>query len=108
MTDALIRCGTCGEALLIEMIEWTPPRFDIRTFRTSRLDDDVIAKFLHNRSRGSCDINRAGAEWHAVQAQAYLTDAVLTLDVRQSRVVGSRQLGADVDIPMGHWRERLR
>jgi hypothetical protein len=108
MTDAIIRCRSCGEALLIEMLDWQPPRFDIRTFRTSRINEDVIAQFLHNRDRGSCDVNRAGAEWQAVRAQAQLSDFELTLDVRQSHVVGARHLGADAEIPMGHWRERLR
>jgi len=108
VTDAIVRCRTCGQAYLIEMLDWSGDLFERRRFRTSHLDDDVVEKFMHNRRRGSCDINRVGAEWFAVQSQAQLTDLELTLDVRRAVVLEVRRLPAETDIPMAHWRERLR
>jgi len=106
-TDAIVRCRTCGQPYLIEMLEWSGAHFERRTFRTSLLDDAVVARYAHNRSRSSCDLKRAAAEWYAVQTQARLTNLEITLDVDASTLVGARLLPPDCDIPMAHWRERL-
>lgn len=106
-TDAVVRCRTCGQAYLIEMLDWEGAKFERRRFRTSLLDDAVVARYAHNRSRTSCDLTRASAEWYTVQTQARLTDLELTLDVGAATVVGSRQVPEGTDIPMAHWRERL-
>ena len=108
ITDAIIRCNTCRQGYLIEMLDWSGPQLRQRTYRTSLLDDDVVERYMHNRTRGSCDVNRASAEWFAVQAQARLTDLELTLDVQNARLVGARRLPSGTDIPMAHWRTRLR
>jgi hypothetical protein len=107
ITDAVIRCHTCRQAYLIEMLEWSGPQLGRRTYRTSLLDDDAIEGYVHNRNRGSCDVNRAGAEWFAVQAQARLTDLELTLDTRNALLLASHQMASVTDIPMAHWRARL-
>lgn len=106
-TDAIVRCRTCKQAYLIEMLDWWGARFQRRTFRTSLLADDVVALFARDRQRGSCDVKRASAEWHAVQTQAKLTALRITLDLDTSQQIESRVLPNDADIPMGHWRERL-
>ena len=106
-TDAIVRCCTCGQAYLIEMLDWAGTHFERRTFRTSLLDDAVVARYAHNRSRSSCDLKRAAAEWYAVQTQARLTNLEITLDVDASTLIGVRLLPHDSDIPMAHWRERL-
>ena len=106
-TDAIVRCRSCGQAYLIEMLDWWGARFQRRTFRTSLLANDVVAQYAHNRQRGSCDVKRASAEWHAVQTQAKLTPLRITLDLDTSQQIESRVLPSDADIPMGHWRERL-
>jgi hypothetical protein len=108
ITDAIVRCRTCRQAYLIELLDWSGPHFERRIYRTSLLDDDVIERFTHNRNSGSCDVNRAGAEWHAVQAQARLTDLELSLDTRRALLLAARRLPPDSDIPMAHWRARLR
>ena len=108
MTDAIIRCRVCHQAYLIEMLAWSGPHQVQRTYRTSLLDDDVIERYQRDRSRGSCDVNRAGAEWQAVQNESRLTDLELTLDTRTATVLSGRRLGPAADIPMAHWRQRLR
>lgn len=108
ITDAVVRCRQCQQPYLLELIAWSGPQLTHRTYRTSLLDDDVVDDYVHNRSRGSCDVNRAGAEWSAVMAQARLTDLELTLDVRSATVLAARRLPRDADIPMAHWRARLR
>ena len=107
ITDAIVRCTDCGQAFLIELIDWSGEIRERRRYRTSRIDDAVIERFKHNRGRGSCDVNRSAAEWFAVQSQAQLTDLALTLDTRRGELVSAERLAADTDVPMGHWRERL-
>jgi len=106
-TDAIVRCRTCGQAYLIEMLDWAGTHFEHRTFRTSLLDDAVVARYAHNRSSTSCDLKRAAAEWYAVQTQARLTNLEITLDVDASTLIGARLLPPGTEIPMAHWRERL-
>jgi hypothetical protein len=106
-TDAIVRCRTCAQAYLIEMLDWSGAHFERRSFRTSLLDDEVVARYSHNRERSSCDLKRAAAEWYAVQTQARLTNLEITIDVDASTLVGVRLLPHDSDIPMAHWRERL-
>jgi hypothetical protein len=106
-TDAIVRCRSCGQAYLIEMLDWWGARFQRRTFRTSLLGNDVVAQYAHNRQRSSCDLKRASAEWYAVQTESKLTPLRITLDLETSQQIESRVLPADADIPMGHWRERL-
>lgn len=108
ITDAIIRCRVCHQAYLIEMLDWSGPHQVQRTYRTSLLDDDVIDRYKRDRNRGSCDINRAGAEWQAVQNESRLTDLELTLDTRTATLLAGRRLPAATDIPMAHWRQRLR
>lgn len=106
-TDAVVRCRQCGQAYLLEMLDWAGAQLERRRFRTSLLDDAVVAKYAHNRSRTSCDLTRASAEWYAVQTQARLTDLELTLDVGAATLIAARCVPAGTDIPMAHWRERL-
>ncbi len=106
-TDAIVRCRTCGQAYLIEMLDWEPPRFVRRTFRVSLLDDAVVARYAHNRERASCDLKRAAAEWYAVQTQARLTNLSIVLNVDDATLVSVRAVPQDTDIPMAHWRERI-
>jgi hypothetical protein len=107
ITDAIVRCQDCGQAYLIELLDWSGDIREQRRYRTSRIDDAVIERFKHNRRRGSCDVNRSAAEWFTVQSQARLTDLALTLDTRRAELVSAERLPADADVPMGHWRERL-
>lgn len=108
ITDAIIRCRVCRQAYLIEMLDWSGSQRVQRTYRTSLLDDDVIERYARDRNRGSCDVNRAGTEWYAVQNEARLTDLELTLDTRAATLVRGRRLPVATDIPMAHWRQRLR
>jgi hypothetical protein len=106
-TDAIVRCRSCAQAYLIEMLDWSPPRYVARTFRVSLLADDVVVRYAHNRERASCDLKRAAAEWYAVQTQARLTNLSITLDVDDATLVAVRLIPQDTDIPMAHWRERI-
>jgi hypothetical protein len=108
ITDAIVRCAHCGQAYLIELLDWSGRALERRRFRTSLLDDTVIERFQHNRRRGSCDVNRSAAEWFAVQSQARLTDLELTLDILHTELLTARRLPPHSDVPMAHWRERLR
>ena len=71
------------------------------------LNDDVVARYAHNRERASCDLKRAAAEWYAVQTQARLTNVQIELDVDDATLLGAIVLPLDTDIPMAHWRERI-
>ncbi len=108
LTDAIVRCHACAQAYLIEMLSWAGARFEHRTFRTSLIDDAVAARYAHNRERSSCDLSRAAAEWYAVQTQARLTNLQIVVDVDSMTLIGTTQLPFDADIPMAHWRERIK
>jgi hypothetical protein len=108
MADAVLRCTQCNAPYLLELLDWSGAARIERRYRTSIVDEAILAKYLHNVERGSCDVKRAPAERASFESRAKLSRTIVALDSRDLSVLGVETVAADADIPMGSWRERLR
>jgi hypothetical protein len=108
VADAIVRCRTCEQAYLIELLDWSGPSKTIRQFRVSLVDEALLARFLKNLDRGSCDIKRAPAEKQSFESQTRLAPVTVTLRAEDLAVVAVEGVAFTADVPMGSWRERLR
>jgi hypothetical protein len=107
VTDAIVECRTCGQNVLLEMLEWNGKHYEERVYRTSLVPADAVAQFRKNRARGSCDVKRAGAEAHAFTHLAELTPWLVALDLGKREVIGATRLPDGTDVPIASWRELL-
>lgn len=111
--DALAHCASCGETYLLELLD---RRDDHTLFRVSMPGQSASADLLHSLSRGSCDLNRAGAEVQSLKSLEPYLPTLLLLDQQKPEIVAlidadesrlpatpARQLPCD-----GTWFERLR
>jgi len=108
VADAIVRCATCKQAYLIELLDWSGPAKLTRTYRVSVVDESLLARFLKNLDRGSCDIKRAPAEKQSFESQTRLSNLSLTLRGDDLSVIAHELLPANTDISLSSWRERLR
>ena len=106
-TDAVVTCRTCGQHVLLEMLEWSGAHFEERVYRSSLVPKQAVAQFLKNRARGSCDVKRAGAEAHAFTQLAELTPWLIALDLGKHVVIATTRLANGTDVPVASWRELL-
>jgi len=108
IADAIVRCNVCQQAYLIELLDWGGAAKQTRRFRVSLVDEALLARFLKNLDRGSCDIRRAPAEKQSFESQTRLSPLTLTLHAPDLAIVGTARVAPDEDIPMSSWRERLQ
>jgi len=108
IADAIVRCNACQQAYLVELLDWSGPAKQTRRYRVSLVDDALLARFLKNLDRGSCDIKRAPAEQESFASQTRLAPLALTLRADDLSVIAAERVEAEEDIPMSSWRERLR
>jgi hypothetical protein len=107
VADAIVRCAQCQAPYLIELLDWSGPAKLTRTYRVSIVDEPVLARFLKNLDRGSCDIKRAPAEKQSFESQTRLSNLSLTLRADDLSLIARACVPADADIAMSSWRERL-
>jgi hypothetical protein len=108
VADAIVRCSVCEQAYLVELLDWSGPAKLTRRYRVSLVDEALLARFLKNLDRGSCDIKRAPAEKQSFESQTRLSALTLTLRGDDLSVIGSERVPPDADIPTTSWRERMR
>ncbi len=106
MTDALVTCAECDRPYLLELLDW---RGDERLFRISLPDADRVTQLVHDLSRGSCDISRAGAEVHHLQTTTPACEYLLIVNEHFSpigpTIVGIAAKPDDRPLPAASWRE---
>jgi len=100
-TDALVTCRTCGDAYLLEMLDWQDR---LRVMRTSTVERARVAGLLRDLARGSCDIRRAGAELQHVQTSSSFTPWLLVIDAVAVRIVAIVPVPATTHLPAVSWR----
>ncbi len=100
--DALMRCRHCGRRYLTEMLDARASR---RVMRISALEPRYADALIHDLSRGSCDVSRAGAEVQHVRQLAVLLPVLLLVDTRGPLIEGVAPVPAHVSLPRGPWRE---
>jgi hypothetical protein len=82
---AVVRCQHCAGAGLIEMVDRNASH-DVRLFALAAFELEVLAIFLRNTQRGSCDASRLDREVHALLSSAGPTERLVTLDVHTNEV----------------------
>jgi hypothetical protein len=110
--DALVRCRHCDAAYLLERLDQQQRK---GLFRVSRADGRASERVLRDLARGSCDLNRAGAELASLKSQAPFLTSLLLLDLREPVILsivdsGGAALPGDSArlLPCdGSWFERL-
>ena len=112
-TDALAHCTSCGATYVLELLD---RRADQTLFRVSMPGQSASAGLLHSLSRGSCDLNRAGAEVQNLKSLQPYLPTLLLLDQQKPEIVDLVGAG-DTRLPAtptrhlpcdGTWFERLR
>jgi hypothetical protein len=101
-TDALVRCRSCAQACLLEMLDWRGAQ---RLMRVSVLDEARAAGMLRSVSRGSCDVRRGTAELQHLQTTSPFSRWLLVVDSREPRIDDLVPVPPDVRLPGASWRE---
>lgn len=101
-TDAVVSCGECGRAYLLEMLDW---RGNHRLMRLAVPGEDQAAGVIRDLERGSCDENRAQAELHHLRNLAPFARTLLLMDASGPAIEALVPLDDDVRLPGGSWRE---
>ncbi|HEX7037378.1 MAG TPA: hypothetical protein VF210_16525 [Pseudomonadales bacterium] len=102
ITDALMRCRDCGRFYLLEMLDW---RDRHRVMRVAPMDDAAAERLIRDLTRGSCDVNRAGAEVQYVRTATPFTRVLLLIDTTGPRIEAVGEPPGDRRIPGASWRE---
>lgn len=76
--EALVSCRECGQCYLLELLDQQDTQ---RLFRISHADEALAHELLHNFARGSCDVQRASAEFDSFRNRCPRYPAVLWIDV---------------------------
>ncbi|MCB1684884.1 MAG: hypothetical protein R3E82_22380 [Pseudomonadales bacterium] len=86
---------------MLEMLDW---QGRLRLFRVSALAADFVAQLLRDLDRGSCDLDRAGAQIAQFQQMHARIDALLLLDSGVPEILALKPAGAQ-PLPRSSWRE---
>lgn len=100
-TDALMRCRHCGRSYLLELLDW---RGNLRAMRVAVLESLHADRLVRDLTRGSCDVNRAGAEVQHMRQLAPLSRVLLLVDTGGPVIDAVAEVPAGVTIPGASWR----
>ena len=100
--DALMRCRACGRFYLLEMLDL---RGSARVMRVAPLQTAEAERLIRDLTRGSCDINRAGAEVQYMRMRAPLLPRLILMDTRGPALTAIADVPADVRVPGRSWRD---
>jgi len=100
-TEALVRCRHCGATSLLRMLDWRGP---LRVMRMAPMTSDHGDRLIRDLTRGSCDVNRAGAELQHVRLTP-LSRVLILIDTRGPRIEARADAPAGVTIPGAAWRD---
>ena len=101
-TDWLVRCSTCGQPCLLEMLDWSGSR---RLYRVRLPEEAAVAGLMRDLTRGSCDLSRAGEEARHVGLMSPRLNDLLLLDLGNRSLVSVLRPSPDCAIPGAGWRE---
>lgn len=105
IAEAVVRCKSCRQRYMINLVDWVPPTLRERTFTVRLVEDNAYQRFAHDVSKDYCDLTRKQSEAHALTTASPLLDSTVCLNVQENRVLG---LGTRTrDTPTSSWRDRL-
>lgn len=100
IAEAIARCPECGQDYLLELLDIQGSR---RAWRLAPLEPDVSDRLIHDLTRGSCDVNRAAAEVHAIKAAHPVTRWVLVS--ADGSLTGLHLIATDSPQTTRSWRD---
>lgn len=100
-TDWLVRCRTCAAHYLLEMLDWDGPS---RLYRVRAPAHDAVAGLLRDLERGSCDLDRAGAEANHFSLSSTRLPTLMRLNLSSSELSALIE-ASGVRLPGASWRE---
>lgn len=102
ITDALMRCRDCGRFYLLEMLDW---RDQHRVMRTAAMDAAHAERLIRDLTRGSCDVNRAGAELQHARSVTPIGRTLLLVNLGGPVIDAVAVVPEERPIPGASWRE---
>lgn len=102
VTDALMLCRDCGRAYLLEMLDW---RGSERVMRLAPQDAERARRLVRDLTRGSCDVNRAGAQVQHMRTATPFSRRLLLVDTKGPVIDAIATVPPDLKIPGASWRE---
>lgn len=104
-TDAVVRCGVCGEVALLRLLHWSGRNLCTRIYALASIDSAAFAVFVRNMRSASCDLSRHGAEVQALMATAAPVSEGLIVLVPEMQVLATLDLGEIGKIAIKSWRD---
>lgn len=106
ITDALVRCRECARCYLLEMLDWDAGGdIAVRLMRVRAVPAGHAEQLIHDIGRGSCDVDRAGAQVHHASTQAPVLPWLVLLDGARSTVLAVVPAPPGERLPGAGWRE---
>ena len=102
LTDGVVHCRACERVYLLEMLDWTAAE---RVFRISSLADAHATRLIRDLTRGSCDVQRAGAQVQHMKTAATFAPWLIRIDPKGPRILGVVPLPPGRRLPGASWRE---
>ena len=102
LTDGVVSCRHCRRAYLLEMLDWANAD---RVFRISALDNDQARRLIRDLTRGSCDVQRAGAEVQHMKTATSFAPWLLLVDTAEALIRSVAPLAPGTRLPGQSWRE---
>jgi hypothetical protein len=96
--DYVARCRHCDQAYLLELVDL---KHSVRAYRYAVLGADHADRFIHNMTRGTCDLSRASAEVHNLATLHSFADGLVIADVRSNQIL---DCPAAKGVPTTSWR----
>ncbi len=97
--DALARCRSCGRSYLLELLD---VREHERLYRLSLCSNQASAELLKDLNRGSCDLQRAQAQFDEFSRSSVITDKLLWTDARANVLRGL--ITTHLPLPAESWQ----
>ncbi|MDH3643282.1 MAG: hypothetical protein OES38_14365 [Gammaproteobacteria bacterium] len=102
LTDGVVSCRHCQRAYLLEMLDWANAW---RVFRISALGEDQARRLIRDLTRGSCDVQRAGAEVQHMKTATSFAPWLLLVDTGAAQIRRVAPLASGIRLPGQSWRE---
>jgi hypothetical protein len=111
IAEAVTRCAHCDQYYVLELLDISG---SARAWRLAPLDAASASALIHDLTRGSCDVNRAATQIHAIKSQCPLCDCYISSatgslsDLHVHKVVNPLPVCAWRELPLdGAWIRQM-
>jgi hypothetical protein len=97
--DAIARCRRCDQTYLLELLDVRGPE---RLYRLSTSSGEATEELIRDLNRGSCDLQRAQAQFDEFSRQSIATGKLLWTDSKANRI--KALITVDAPLPAASWQ----